>query len=79
MFSNSRDAVGDNAAPFAFINNGNIIVNGTGTLQVIDMLGRVIVCRDAQPCISTQGMTAGVYVLRLIDKEKVRTQKIVVE
>ena len=77
--ANGEDGPSTGSGTFAFFSNGNIIINGTGTLQVIDMLGRVIVCRDARPCISTQGMTAGVYVLRLIDKDKVRTQKIVVE
>ena len=64
---------------FAFISNGNIIVNGTGTLQVIDMTGRFIVQGDAINRVSTDGMTAGVYVLRLINGENVKTQKIVVE
>ena len=64
---------------FAYIHNGDIIINGEGTLQVMDVMGRVIVCRDARPCVSTQGMTPGVYVLRLIQGDKVRTQKIVIE
>ena len=72
------DANGDNEAPFAFINNGNIIVNGEGTLQVIDVMGRVIVSGDAINRVSTGGMAAGVYVLRLINGDDVRTQRIVV-
>ena len=72
------DANGDNET-FAFISNGNIIVNGEGVLQVVDMMGRVVVSTDVARNVSTAGMTPGVYVLRLIDKEKVRTQKIVVE
>ena len=65
--------------PFAFINNGNIIINGEGTLQVIDMTGRIIVCGDAMHCISTTGMTPGVYVLRLIYGDDVKTQKIIIK
>ena len=71
------DNDGDNA--FAFFSNGNIIVNGEGTLQVIDVTGRVILSGDAKHCVSTTGMTAGVYVLRLINGENVRTQKIVIQ
>jgi hypothetical protein len=72
-----EDADGDNET-FAFISNGNIIVNGEGMLQVIDMTGRIIVSRDAARHVSTNGMPAGVYVLRLINGDYVRTQKIVV-
>ena len=64
---------------FAFISNGEIIVNGEGVVQVIDVLGRVIVCRDAMHCVSTAGMTPGVYVLRLINGQIVKTQKIVIK
>ena len=68
----------DNNEAFAFISNGNIIVNGEGTLQVIDMTGRVIHSTDVARNVSTSGMSAGVYVLRLINGDDVKTQKIVV-
>ena len=71
------DANDDN--DFAFISNGNIIVNGEGTLQVIDMMGRVIFSGDAINRVSTSGMTLGVYVLRLINGNDVKTQKMVIE
>ena len=65
---------------FAFISDGNIIVNGEGTLQIVDMTGRVVVSRtgDAMNRVSTNGMVPGVYVLRLINGDDVKTQKIVV-
>ena len=75
-------AVGSSAGSdtFAFFSNGNIIVNGEGMLQVIDMTGRIVLSIGGHTrCVPTTGMTAGVYVLRLINGEKVRTQKIVVE
>ena len=65
--------------PFAFISNGEIIINGEGILQVIDMTGRIIISRDGVHTVSTNGMTPGVYVLRLINDEKVKTQKIVIQ
>jgi hypothetical protein len=71
------DADGDNDS-FAFISNGNIIVNGTGTLQVIDVMGRVVRCTDVVRNVSTHGMTPGVYVLRLVNGNDVKTQKMVV-
>ena len=77
VFSADGDVCEPNDAPFAFINNGNIIVNGEGTLQVVDVMGRVVRCTDGACTVSTR-MPAGVYVLRLIDGNNVKTQKIVI-
>jgi surface protein len=69
---------GDNEA-FAFISNGNIIVNGEGMLQVIDVTGRVVSSGDAMNRVSTGGFVPGVYVLRLINGDDVKTQKMFIE
>ena len=79
VFSEPADETSANR-PFAFISNGEIIVNGEGTLQVMDMTGRMVRTvglshRGSRT--TTMGMPAGVYVLRLIDGNRVRTQKIV--
>ncbi|MBR6438800.1 MAG: chitobiase/beta-hexosaminidase C-terminal domain-containing protein [Bacteroidales bacterium] len=73
----------DDNGTFAFINNGNIIITADtegATLQVIDMMGRVIVSRkgDISGKVSTSEMTPGAYVLRLISGDKIMTQKIVI-
>ena len=76
-----EDADDDNET-FAFISNGNIIVNGTGTLQVFDALGRQVLTRELSTVnsqLSTVNFPAGVYVLRLIDGDDVKTQKIVMK
>ena len=83
LIFNAEDASAGSAsdAPFAYINNGNIIITadaGDATLQIVDVMGRVVLCRDAMPCVSTNGMAPGMYVLRLIDGDSVRIQKIVV-
>jgi len=83
VFSAQDDADDDNDAPFAYINNGNIVITADvddATLQVMDMMGRVIVSHDGHTrYIPTTGMSAGVYVLRLIDGDSVRTQKMVID
>ena len=64
---------------FAFISDGNIIVNGIGTIQMIDLTGRILVShRNDTRTISTEGMAPGVYVLHLIQGDNVRVQKIVI-
>ena len=74
----------DNDAPFAYIQNEGIVVVADAldaSLQVIDMYGRVLVCKDMRhaSAISTANIPAGVYVLRLIASDSVRTQKIVIQ
>ena len=67
--------------PFAFISNGQLLINGTGTLQIVDVLGRTILTQEL-PTVNCQLPTVkapGVYVLRLIDGDNVKTQKIVID
>ena len=76
------DANADNKN-FAFISDGDIIITAdveNATLQVIDVMGRVIVSRnvDVLEQVPTSGMTSGTYILRLIDGNNVMTQKIVI-
>ena len=81
VFSADEDVCEPNA-PFAYINNGNIIINGTGTLQIIDILGKELVRKELSTFnsqLSTSNFVPGVYVLRLVGGDTVRTQKIVVE
>ena len=74
-----EDANGDNET-FAFIDaGGNIVINGEGSLQIVDVTGRVIVSVGGHTrCVPTAGIPAGVYVLRLINGDNVRTQKMVI-
>ena len=81
VFSICEDANGDNEA-FAFISNGNIIVNGEGTLQVFDILGHQLITKQLSTLnsqLSTLNYKSSVYVLRLINGDTIRTQKIVIE
>jgi len=69
----------NNNDSFAFISNGDIIINGQGTVQVVDALGRIVISRDGVHAISTNEMAKGVYMLRLIDGDNTKTQKIIVK
>ena len=78
--TNGEDGPSTGSGTFAFIDaSGNIIVNGEGVLQVVDVMGRIIISINFARNVSTSGMTPGVYVLRLIDENDVRTQKIVIK
>ena len=64
-----KDNEADATENFAYISNGEIIVSNEGraTLQVIDVMGRIIRNQqiEGEAHISTNGLTAGVYVLNL--------------
>ena len=76
----SEDADGDNET-FAYVSNDEIIVHNPGqaTLQIVDLMGRVIMEEDATNRVSTTKIAPGIYILRLINGEKVDMQKIVIE
>ena len=81
VFSNYEDANDDNVH-FAYYADGEIRLVETchgASLQVVDMMGRVVLAGDAMNRVSTSGMPAGVYVLRLVSGDGVRTQKIVID
>ena len=66
---------------FAFIDaSGNLIVNGEGLLQVFDALGRQLFSKELSTFHSPLSafQSSGVYVLRLINGNDIKTQKIVV-
>ena len=78
VFATSAEADGET---FGFYNDGQIILGGVSagtTVQLVDMLGRVIVSENGAHTVSTTGMAPGVYVLCLVNGGDVKTQKIVV-
>ena len=79
---NENNDLSTGSEAFAYVNNGEIVITETcpsASLQIVDITGRIIVSRDNVHTVSTIGMTPGVYVLRLINNEKVKTQKIVIK
>lgn len=74
-----EDADGGNET-FAYFNGSAWVVNGVDAgaiLQVVDMTGRVILSNDAKAGVSVNAMSQGIYVLRLIDGDNVKIQKII--
>ena len=66
---------------FAFFSNGQLIVSNEGEsiVQLVDMAGRVVSSATVSGCCSVDiDVVPGLYLLRLISGEKVKTQKIVV-
>ena len=69
------------AENFAFFNNGSWIINNDGKaiLQIVDLNGRILCNEQINGCYSKNFKAApGVYVLRLINGDNVKVQKVVV-
>lgn len=76
-----EDSYVEPAETFAFFSNGNLIVNGEGLLEVIDMQGRVLISSrltDTQNTRSLPNAAQGIYMLKLTSNNNVRIQKIIV-
>ena len=76
-------ATGNNAndEAFAFYSNGSFVINneGNATLQVIDVNGRILKSESINGCANVNvKAAAGVYVLRLVNGNDVKVQKVVV-
>jgi hypothetical protein len=79
VFSNRTGAEGES---FAFFSNGNLVIlnDGQATVQLIDVTGRILSSERISGNYEIHlNATAGVYVLRLIDGNNVRSQKIVIQ
>jgi hypothetical protein len=79
--ANNEDGVSTGSTTFAFYSNGSWIINNAGeaTLQVVDLTGRILSSESVNGSVSTTlNATPGVYMLRLINGENVKVQKIVV-
>ena len=67
---------------FAFISNGNIILNGVDgntNVQLFDVTGRMVCSSNGAQTIATNHLAAGVYMVQLVNGSNVKSQKIVVK
>ncbi len=63
---------------FVYQNGSELVVNGEGTLQIFDVLGRVVISEEVHgQTVNVGGLNTGAYIVRLTG-ESVMTQKIVV-
>ncbi|MBP9995211.1 MAG: T9SS type A sorting domain-containing protein [bacterium] len=63
---------------FAYQNGSELVINGEGTLQIFDVLGRVVISEEVHgQTVNVGGLNTGAYIVRLTG-ESVKTQKIVV-
>ena len=76
-FDDEEAESANGTANFAFVNNGDLIVNGQGYMQIMDVNGHVVASErltDSQSRVSMPQVAAGIYIVRLGEK----VQKIVI-
>ena len=81
VFSANSNVEDNSEASFVYYNGSEWVLNnmGNATLQVIDITGRVLSSETISGNASISlNQTPGVYMLRLINSENVKTQKVVV-
>ena len=74
-------ATGTTDDDFAFFSNGSFVINNEGNamLQVIDVNGRIIRSESINGCANVNiNAASGIYMLRLVNGDRVKTQKVVV-
>ena len=74
-------ATGNSEDNFAFFNNGNLVVSndGNATLQVVDVNGRILSSESINGSTSiSMNVASGIYMIRLINGDNVKVQKVVV-
>ncbi len=67
---------------FAFFSNGSFVINneGNATVQVIDVNGRILNSETINGCANLNvKAAAGVYMIRLVNGDNVKVQKVVVK
>jgi hypothetical protein len=71
----------DDDDKFAFLSGNELIVEAEGTVQIIDVMGRVVYSNDVTSDnnrIDASKFNTAAYIIRLINDNGVKTQKIVV-
>ncbi len=64
---------------FAYISNGNLIVDAEGAVQIIDMMGRVVIAEENHDgIINVSSLEDATYIVRCVNENEVKTQKIVI-
>ena len=64
---------------FVYQNGSDIVVCGDGTLQVFDVMGRFVSSQEIHGVETVEALPMGVYIMRMVGGDSVRTQKIYVK
>ena len=64
---------------FVYISGDELIINAEGTVQIVDMMGRILYCNEinGNERINLGHLDKAAYIVRCVKGEEIKTQKIV--
>ena len=66
---------------FAYVSGEELIINAEGVVQIIDVMGRIVYSNDVRSDnnrINVSGFTNAAYLIRLVNENGVKVQKVVI-
>ena len=79
-FSKDEGLTENNDHKFVYQSGEELIINAEGAVQIIDMMGRIVYSKEisSDARINTSDVNTAAYIVRLVNGDGVKTQKIVV-
>ena len=79
-FSKDEGLTENNDHKFVYQSGEELIINAEGAVQIIDMMGRIVYSKEisSDARINTSDFNTAAYIVRLVNGDGVKTQKIVV-
>ncbi|MBR3915244.1 MAG: T9SS type A sorting domain-containing protein [Bacteroidales bacterium] len=78
FFVNSQQTTDD--SHFAYVSGEELIINAEGTVQIIDVMGRMIYSNNVESSnnrINVSDFNRATYVVRVINENGVKVQKLI--
>jgi hypothetical protein len=87
VFEANENGASTNSATFAYYNGNNWVISNPSTssgseatLQVIDVNGQILKSENINGCGNVNvNVAAGVYLFRLVNRDIIKTQKVVIK
>lgn len=78
LLANAQSLNSETQSNFVYVNNGELIINAKGSIQIIDMMGRVVLSEEnGMAHINVSGLKNSAYIVRCVNDDEVKIQKII--
>lgn len=78
LLANAQSLNSETQSNFVYVNNGELIINAKGSIQIIDMMGRVVLSEEnGMAHINVSDLKNSAYIVRCVNDDEVKIQKII--
>jgi hypothetical protein len=78
LLANAQSLNSETQSNFVYVNNGELIINAKGSIQIIDMMGRVVLSEEnGLSHINVSGLKNSAYIVRCVNDDEVKIQKMI--